>query len=64
MYLHEMDGMFVGLLDNNEIAEFERAVEDGKARRSYEGAGGFMGLAKVRLIRPAVTSGLCGSERR
>lgn len=57
MYLHEMDGMFVGLLDDDEIAEFDRAVKAGKARRSYEGAGGFMGLAKVRLIRPVLTSG-------
>lgn len=54
MRLDEMDGMLVGMLDDEEIAEFDRAVKDGKARRSYEGAGGFMGLAKVRLIRASL----------
>lgn len=49
MEVHEMDGMFVGMLDDAEIKAFEHAVSLGLARRSYEGGGGFMGLAKVRL---------------
>lgn len=49
MGLEQMDGMFVGFLDPAELWLFEKAVEDGLARRSYEGGAGFMGLAKVRL---------------
>lgn len=52
MRLEDMDGMFVGLLTDEEIEVYNRAYDEGKARLSYEGAGGFMGLAKVRLIRP------------
>jgi hypothetical protein len=44
-----MDGIYVGYLDPEELTEFDRAVEEGKAYRSYEGVGGLMGLAKVRL---------------
>jgi hypothetical protein len=51
MDLHQMDGMFVGLLSDDEIEVFNRAVKAGQARRVYEGGGGFMGLAKVRLVR-------------
>jgi len=51
--LHETvarwDGLFVGMLREEEVAEFERAIDEGIAYRSYEGAGGFLGLAKVRL---------------
>jgi hypothetical protein len=45
-----LDGMFVGMLTNEEIDSFDRCVMDGIATRSYEGAGGFMGLAKVRVV--------------
>lgn len=45
------DGIFVGMLNADEIALFDEAVEQGIAHRSYEGAGGFMGLAKVRFNR-------------
>lgn len=48
--LHEMDGMFVGSLNAEELVLFEMACARGFARRSYEGAGGLLGLAKVRLI--------------
>jgi hypothetical protein len=51
MRLNEMEGFFVGMLDDEELAEFERAIDAGRARRVYEGASGLMGLAKVRLIR-------------
>lgn len=49
--LERIEGLFVGQLDPHELRTFERAVEDGEARRSYEGGAGFMGLAKVRLTR-------------
>lgn len=50
--LEQIEGLFVGQLDERELRTFERAIDDGEARRSYEGGAGFMGLAKVRLIRP------------
>jgi hypothetical protein len=52
--LERLEGMHVGLLDEYEMWIFEHAVKDGMAIRSYEGAGGFMGLAKVRLVREPV----------
>jgi hypothetical protein len=50
MRLDEMDGMFIGFLSDEEIDIFNAAYDAGKARRSYEGVGGFLGLAMVRLI--------------
>jgi hypothetical protein len=49
--LERIEGLFVGSLDDYELWLFERAISDGMAERSYEGGAGFMGLAKVRLIR-------------
>lgn len=49
--LDQIEGLFVGQLDERELRTFERAIEDGEARRSYEGGAGFMGLARVRLTR-------------
>lgn len=49
--LERLDGMHVGLLDNEELWLFEKAVADGMAYRSYEGGSGFMSLAKVRFHR-------------
>jgi hypothetical protein len=49
--LERIEGLFVGSLDDYELWLFEHAVADGMAERSYEGGAGFMGLAKVRLIR-------------
>lgn len=51
MDLHEMEGLFVGSLNVEELKLFQAAVDAGKARRSYEGGSGFMGLAKVRLVK-------------
>jgi hypothetical protein len=51
--LEQIDGLFVGQLDEREMRTFERAVQDGEAVRSYEGGAGFMGLAKVRLLSRA-----------
>lgn len=44
-----MNGMYVGLLNDRELELFEKAVEQGVARRSYEGVGAFLGLARVRF---------------
>lgn len=45
-----VNGFFVGFLDDDELAAFDRLCADGQARRLYQGAGGFMGLAKVELF--------------
>lgn len=49
--LEQIEGLFVGQLDERELRTFERAIEDGEAVRSYEGGAGLMGLAKVKLTR-------------
>lgn len=54
--LERIRGLFVGQLNERELRTFERAVKDGEAIRSYEGGAGFMGLAKVKLIRPPLTA--------
>ncbi len=48
--LRNAEGLFVGQLDENELKAFNRLVSASLAKRSYEGAGGFLGLAKVRFI--------------
>jgi len=47
--VRRMNGIFVGMLSDREIEALNRCVIDGLAVRSYEGGGGFMGLAKARL---------------
>jgi hypothetical protein len=42
-----LDGLFAGMC---EPREYEYLIKAGLLRKSYEGAGGFMGLAKLRLI--------------
>lgn len=49
--LERIEGLFVGQLTDYETWLFNHAVTDGMAERSYEGGAGFMGVAKVRLIR-------------
>ena len=49
--LDNIDGLFVGMLSDDEMELFECAVTNGKATRVYEGAAGFLGLAKVKVIR-------------
>jgi hypothetical protein len=44
-----LDGLFVGQLDQDETRLLDDACAQGLARYSYEGAAGFMGLARVRL---------------
>ncbi len=46
----ELNGLHVGSLTPFELVLFNEAVKQGLAERSYEGAAGFMGLAKVRVI--------------
>lgn len=45
-----LDGMFVGMLIQDEHRELIRLIKAGQARIAYEGASGFLGLGKVRLI--------------
>lgn len=45
------EGWFTGQLDEAERRIFDDACNEGLARRSYEGAAGFMGLARVRLAK-------------
>lgn len=49
--LNRIEGLFVGLLDKEELEIFDEACRTQEAYRSYEGGGGFMGLAKVCLRR-------------
>ena len=56
--LERIEGLFVGQLDERELRLFERAVQDGEARRSYERGAGFLGLARVRLNKLSLPSGL------
>ena len=48
--LQRINGLFVGMLTDEELEMFERACKDGKARRVYAGGAGFMGLAKVEVM--------------
>ncbi len=50
--LLHVEGLFVGQLNDGEIALFNLACREGAARASYEGGTGFMGLARVRLVYP------------
>lgn len=50
--LDRIEGLFVGQLDEHEVRVLNRAIQDGKARRSYEGGAGLMGVARVRLNNP------------
>lgn len=45
-----MEGFYVGQLDADERASFERCVADGYARRIYEGSSGLMGLSKIEVL--------------
>ncbi len=50
-----LDGLYAGMC---EPKEYEHLIEAGLLRRSYEGAGGFMGLAKLRRARPQLADDL------
>ena len=49
--LSNLDGLFVGQLSPNELEAFYLAVFQRRARRSYEGTSGLLGLAKVRIFK-------------
>jgi len=48
--IRSFNGYHVGTLSDEEIESFNRFILDGFAKRVYEGTGGFMGLAKVRVV--------------
>ena len=50
--LEKLDGMYVGMLDEDEMKIFEGGIERGWAKRSYSHGFGFMGLAKVKVEFP------------
>jgi hypothetical protein len=54
--LSGVNGIFVGLLDDEEVKALDRLVAQGRARYVYQGAAGFMGLAKFRLTDDAEVS--------
>jgi hypothetical protein len=45
-----LDGLFVGMLDDEELAVFRQAVIGGLARVSYSGYAGLLGLGRVRVM--------------
>lgn len=47
--LRNLNGLYVGLLTGEELEALLNLEDAGEATRSYEGAGGLMGLAKIRL---------------
>lgn len=48
--LRNCDGMYLGMLTDEELEAFERLVRCGRASRDYgEGVMALMGLAKVKL---------------
>lgn len=45
-FIASISGLYVGQLDADELSAFDRLCADGLMRRSYDGAAGFLGLAK------------------
>ena len=45
-------GLYVGQLNAEEMATFEKAIDTGLAFRDYDHSGGILGLAKVGVRRP------------
>lgn len=43
------NGLYVGLLSDDELAAFDRLCATGEARRHFPGVGGLMGMAKVQF---------------
>lgn len=52
-----LDGLHVGQLTLTEMEALSRLVVAGLADRDYSGAAGFLGLPKVRMLRPNVQEG-------
>lgn len=51
-FMRRVEGLFVGQLDDDELRFFRGLCRDGLMTRSYDGAGGLMGLAKAVLTHP------------
>lgn len=49
--VQDFDGMFAGQYDPE---EYEHFIKSGELYKSYEGAGGFLGLAKLRIVSPSL----------
>ena len=49
--LYRINGLYVGQLDEFELAAFEQACRNHDATRSFDGPGGLFGLAKVKLLK-------------
>ncbi len=43
-----VDGLYIGMLDADEMESFNQCVKDEIACRDYSGPGGLLGLAKVK----------------
>jgi len=52
-FISRIDGLYVGMLDADEMAEFNDLCSRGLMRRDYGGTGGFLGLAKARAVAAA-----------
>ena len=48
--INNLNGLYVGMLDNGEIESFNKCVKEGYAVRDYNHQGGILGLAKVKVI--------------
>jgi len=48
--VQSLDGLYVGQLDAEEMLAFNIGIREGFACREFRGAGGLLGLAKVRYI--------------
>lgn len=47
----DIDGLYVGMLDADELRWFEEQIAVGNARRDYDHPGGLLGLAKVKILK-------------
>jgi hypothetical protein len=45
-----LEGLYAGQLTEEERAAFNFLIAHGLARRTWEGVGGLLGLAKVRVL--------------
>ena len=52
MDVTEIRGLYVGQLNAEEMATFEKAIDLGLAFRDYDHPGAILGLAKVGVRRP------------
>ena len=53
--LERISGLPVGMLTDEEMRVFKKAVSEGRAQRDYSGVLALFGCAKVRLVRQTVS---------